>query len=462
MITCKDIFNLKQCTFVNFDKIFNRKFSGVSIDSREIKSKEIFIALEGENSDGHNYIRNVFEKKVALAIVNESWYIKNINNFKEESFAVVENTTLALGELAREYKKNFTIPVFCIGGSNGKTSTKDLAGNVLSQKYNVLKSEGNFNNHIGLPLTLLKLNKNHNFCLLEAGSNHFDELKYLCDIAEPDFGLVTNIGREHLEFFKNLDGVAKEEFSLYEYLLKEKDGTCLINLDDAYVRKYSNKVKSQNLFSYSYNYDSDVKGKFTGYTNNFEPEIEISYNKKRFKTKIATFGKHSIYNGIAAASIGLFFGLSVKQIKDGLSKFNSASSKRMEVSRKNIIVVNDAYNSNPDSVSLGLETIKEYKSKNQKHIVLADMLEMGKSAEKVHSDIGKLVKKMKFENLYTYGRDSYHIFKNAKGIKNNFYFKTKDELSDFLKLVVKKGDIVYVKGSRGMQMEDVVNSLLLN
>jgi UDP-N-acetylmuramoyl-tripeptide--D-alanyl-D-alanine ligase len=446
---------------VNFDKIYDSKFSGVSIDSRNIKPDEIFFAIAGENSDGHNYIKNVFDKKVKLAVVNENWFVKNRNKFKEKSFVIVDNTTLALGQFAKEYKKNFTIPVFCIGGSNGKTSTKDLIASVLSQKYNVLKSEGNFNNHIGLPLTLLKLNKKHNFCLLEIGSNHFNELKYLCEIAEPDFGLITNIGREHLEFFKDLDGVAKEEFTLFDYLINEKDGTCFINLDDKYIRKYSRKINSENSFTYSYNYDSDVKCKFLEFTKKFEPVIEVTYNNKSFKTNIATFGMHSILNGIAAVSAGLFFGLSNKQIKEGLSKISSVSSKRMEVGEKNgVTIINDAYNSNPESIRLGLVTIKRFKTKGKKHIVLSDMLEMGDSSEKVHSEIGKLVRQMKFENLYTYGKFAYKIFENAKGIKNNYNFKTKEELSDFLKLILKKDDIVYVKGSRGMKMEDVVNSLL--
>ena len=463
MIKYKDILNLKQSTIINPEKLNKNGFSGVSIDSRKINANEIFIAIEGENSDGHDYIKSVFDKKVKLAMVNESWFEKNKNKFRNKSFIIVKNTTLSLGQLAKEHKKNFAIPVFCIGGSNGKTSTKDLTASVLSQKFNVLNNEGNFNNHIGLPLTLLKLNKKHDFCLLEAGSNHFNELNYLCDIAEPDFGLVTNIGREHLEFFKNLDGVAKEEFTLYNYLINEKHGTCFANLDDKYVRKYFSKTKYQNIFSYSYNFDSDVKGKITEFTGNFEPVIELRYNKKSFKTKIATFGLHSIFNGIAAASVGLFFGLSIKQIKDGLTNFKSMSSKRMEVNNNNgVTIINDAYNSNPESVRLGLATMKKYKSKGKKHIVLADMLEIGKISGKVHSEVGKLVKHMKFENLNTFGEYAYDIFKNAKGVKNSFYFKSKNELSDFLKLIVKKGDVVYVKGSRGMKMEEVVNSLLIN
>jgi UDP-N-acetylmuramoyl-tripeptide--D-alanyl-D-alanine ligase len=459
MITCKDIFNLRNCSFINFDKIFDRKFSGVSIDSRNINSKEIFIAIKGENTDGHKYISTVFGKKVTFAIVNENWYSINKNNYKGKAFVVVEDTTLALGQLAKEFKKNFAIPVLCVGGSNGKTSTKDLIYSVLSQKYNVLKTEGNFNNHIGLPLTLMKLNKKNNFCLLEVGSNHFNEINYLCDIAEPDFGLVTNVGKEHLEFFKNLNGVAKEEFTLYDYIRKEKDGTCFFNLDDNYIRNYAKRVNISNRFSYSYNQSSNVNGKFLGYNRNFEPVIEVSYNKKSFRTKIPTFGKHSIYNGIAAATIGLFFGLSTRQITKGLSGYKPANTKRMEISKsKNVIIVNDTYNSNPDSVRLGLETIKEHNTKGKKHIVLSDMLEMGESSEKVHSEVGKLVKNMKFENLYTFGDMSYNIFKKADGVKNNFYFDSKAELSDFLKLVVKEGDIIYIKGSRGMKMEEVVDA----
>ena len=232
MIKICELIQLEGCKVINAGKIGNKTVKGVSIDSRVITQNEIFIAVKGESTNGHKYIRDVFRKGVKVAGVERNWFKKNKHEFSKKTFVIVNDTIEALGGLARNHKNTFNIPVLCIGGSNGKTTTKDLVSAVLSKKYKVHKTIGNFNNHIGLPLSLLKLNKTHEFCVLEVGANHFKEVKYLCDIAEPDYGLVTNIGKEHLEFFGNIRGVAKAEFELYDYLIsKKKDSLCFLNFD---------------------------------------------------------------------------------------------------------------------------------------------------------------------------------------------------------------------------------------
>jgi UDP-N-acetylmuramoyl-tripeptide--D-alanyl-D-alanine ligase len=464
LIKLDEILRLSKCDFINPGNKRIDYFNGVSIDSRKIKSGELFIAIKGENKDGHNYLQQVFKNKVKCALVNREWYRKNKNKSGSNILFVVEDTVKSLGELARIHRNNFSVPVICIGGSNGKTTTKDLTGLLLKSKYNVLVSEGNYNNHIGLPLTLLKLNKSHELCVLEAGSNHFGEIKYLCEISEPNFGLVTNIGREHLEFFKTTEGVAKEEFSLYDYLLCDTKGNvCFANFDDPVIKRYFGDKDKKRIFTYSYNYKTDVIGKFAGFDGNFQPEIEITHNSKKFNVKIPTFGLHSVYNGLSAAAVALYFGISGKQIRKAFAGYKSLSSNRMQIINKDgIIIINDTYNSNPDSVKLGLETIKRYRNKNNKHIVLADMLEMGKASIREHKEVGRLIREMKFDNLYTYGKDSYHTFLSAGKIKNNFYFEKQDDMSSFLRNVVKEGDVVYVKGSRGMRMENIVTNLINN
>jgi UDP-N-acetylmuramoyl-tripeptide--D-alanyl-D-alanine ligase len=459
MIKIEELEKLDHVLLYNFDKLKKRSFPGAGIDSRTLKKDAIFFAIKGENTDGHNYIRQIFDKKASLAVVKESWFKKNKDKFKNKIFIVVKDTTGSLGQLANIHRKRFDIPVLCIGGANGKTTTKDLAASVLSRKYNILKTEGNFNNHIGLPLTLLRLKKSHEFCVLEVGCNHFGEVKYLCEVAEPDYGLVTNIGKEHLEFFKSLSGVAKAEFELYDFLKKKDTGLSFFNLDDDHIRKYGKKLKRK--FTYSYKYKSDVKGISKGYIKKFEPEIKIKYKGKEFDTAISTFGKHSIFNGLAAASVGLYFGVKITDIKKALGNFKAASSKRMEFKEsRGVIVINDSYNSNPESVKMGLESLKGFQSKGDKYIVLSDMLELGASSGKEHSATGKLVRKMGFKNLYTTGKESYKTFLNAKGVKNNFYFHLKNDLIEMLLKNIRKGDIIYIKGSRGMKMEEVANSIL--
>jgi UDP-N-acetylmuramoyl-tripeptide--D-alanyl-D-alanine ligase len=460
MISIKNILKLEGRK-INFEKINFKNFFGVSIDSREIRKNILFIAVKGETTDGHNYISDVFKKGAAAAIVNEKWYSKNKNIYKGKVFIVVKDTVKSLGELAKIHLQKFTIPVLFIGGSNGKTTTKDIISAVISKGFNVLKNNGNLNNHLGLPLTVLNLDSYHNMCVLEAGSNHFNEIKYLCEIGKPGYGLITNIGREHLEFFKNLDGVAKEEFSLFDYLInKRNQGVCFMNFDDDYTRKYFAKNKPGRYFSYSYNYNTNVKAKFIKYSSDFKPEIKLIYKNETISVKVNTFGKHSVYNALAAASVGLYFGLSLKQIKEALENYIPVSSKRMEITDKNgLLIINDAYNSNPDSVKIGLETLKEYKTKGSVHLVIADMLELGRSSKKEHFGIGKLIKKMGFDNLYTFGKESISIFNGAKGLKNNFYFDDKEDLSKLLLKTVKKGDVIYFKGSRGMKLEEVVEKI---
>ena len=462
MLNTDDLLQVEHTGQYNFDRLKRRRFRGVSIDSRKINKDEIFFAITGEVTDGHRYIDEVFRKKVQIAVVNDGWYKKHKNKYKNNILLTVKDTTLALGSFANIHRNNFNIPVLCIGGSNGKTTTKDLTSAVLSQKYKVLKTEGNFNNHIGLPLTLLRLSAVHNFCVLEIGCNHYGEVKYLCSIAEPGYGMITNIGKEHLEFFRDLKGVAKAEFELFDYL-KEKEGIIFINQDDKFIKNYSKGIKHEKKFSYSYMHNTDVKGRSKGFNKNYEPEIEIICGERKFKTYISTFGKHSVYNGLAAAAAGLYFKVSMTGIKKALENFKPSSSKRMEILKvKGMTVINDTYNSNPESVKMGIETMMEFRTKGRKFAVLSDMLELGNASRKEHSDIGKYAELSGLENLYTFGKESYYTFYNAKKVKNNFYFENKEDMTEMLRKNLKRDDIIYVKGSRGMKMEEVVKGITEN
>jgi UDP-N-acetylmuramoyl-tripeptide--D-alanyl-D-alanine ligase len=462
VIKAEDFFRIATEGFYNIEKVDKYSFESAEIDSRRVKDTQIFFAIKGDNTDGHKYLQEVFKKGVKLAVVEKKWFLKNKKDFKKSSFIVVSNTILSLGSLAQKHLERFNIPVLCIGGSNGKTTTKDLVSCVLSQRYRILKTEGNFNNHIGLPLTLLRLNESYDFAVLEVGCNHFGEIKYLCEISKPQYGMITNIGREHLEFFKTVSGVAKAEFELYDYLKKNNE-FCFCNIDDAHIKKYSGKLKKEKRFTYSNKKSADVTGKFVKFNKNFEPELNITYKKKSFNVTVATFGKHSVVNGLAAVSAGLYFGISPVKIKKALKEFKPTSSKRMEVIKKNgLTIINDAYNSNPDSVKMGLETIKDFNTKANKYAVLSDMLELGKASKKEHSYIGSLAAKLKLENLITTGQESLFTHKAAKSVINNLYFEKKSDLIDYLKNKVKAGDVIYVKGSRGMKMEEVVENLTQN
>lgn len=438
-----------------------KSFASVGIDSRSVKRSQIFFAIKGENQDGHKYIEDVVSKGVKAIVVSAARVNSLKQKFKDVLFIGVKDTTKSLGELAAGHLRKFNIPVLCIGGANGKTTTKDLISAVLRKKYNVLSTEGNFNNHIGLPLTLLKLKKSHQFCVLEVGTNHFGEINYLCEICRPNFGLVTNIGKEHLEFFKNEKGVAKAEFELYDYIVKNNNGFCFYNLDDKFIREYAAKNFIDGDVTYSYDFKAEFNAKFKGYDNKFQPEFEAKHRDGKFNSfKVSTIGRHSIYNGFAAYTAGMVFGVKVNDIKSALKNFEQESSKRMQVEKINgVTIINDSYNSNPDSVKMGLMTLLDMKSKGSIHVILADMLELGRASKKEHSDIGKLVSDYGFKNLYTFGEESFYTSKSATKVKSNFHFQDKEILSEILSSQVAKGDIVYVKGSRGMKLEDVVTNL---
>lgn len=440
-----------------------RQFKNVSLDSRTVTSGELFFAIKGEKHDAHQYLKQVFERGCQLAVVNKDWFFENGKNFYSNNFFVVEDTTLALGQFAREHKRRINPKTLVIGGSNGKTTTKEMIASVLLKKYKVLYTAGNFNNHIGVPLTLLRLTEKHQWCVLEIGCNHFNEINYLCQIAEPDYGLITNIGKEHLEFFKNKAGVAKAEFEMLDYFENSpKPKIFFANLEDHYIAQKVTTLKKTKVISYSYNKESTFKAKFCGYTKQFNPILSL-INKpyQKYLFEINAFGKHSIYNGLAAITTGLYFKVEPQKIIAALKHFKSGSNKRMEVINKNgITIINDTYNSNPDSVLLGLSTLAELPPNITKHIVLGDMLELGQSSIKEHTSIGKAIEKYKFPYLYTFGPHSSYTSQAVKKITFNKHFNDKLELIKNLKINLKKGDLVYVKGSRGMKMEEVVEALI--
>ncbi len=459
-LSLEDLKSLSKVRIINSSLLEKTKFSGVSIDSRRCTSSELFFAIKGERFDGHDFVENVLSRS-KCAVVSQKWFsgLKQTQkrSFKNKSLAVVPDTLKALGELANCHRRKFAIPVLAIAGSNGKTTTKDAVANVLSKKYNILKTEGNLNNELGVPLTLFRLNKNHELAVIELGTNHFGEIKRLCRIAEPQFGLLTNIGKEHLEFLKDIKGAAKAEGELVDYL-GTRYGVFFLNADDKYIKGMA-KGKELKIFSYGSSKNVSVSGRLTGFRG-FYPRIEISYGKKTIRTTLNNIGYQSYYSALSAAAAGFYFSVPVRLISGSLAGDPVGSGKRNQLLNINgVYVIDDTYNSNPDSVIAALENLKAYKTGGRKYIVLGDMLELGRSSIKEHKDSGRLVKKMKFENLYTYGDNSYETFSGAKGVKNNYHFLDKTTLADMLKLSVKRGDIVLVKGSRGMKMEEVIELL---
>ncbi len=453
-IGIEDLRKLSKSSIYNNTKADKISFSGVSIDSRSCKKGDLFFAVKGERFDAHDFVKDVLKKGIKGAVVQKKWFREQHKGFfKKYLLVIVDDTVKSLGELASIYRSKFVVPVLAVGGSNGKTTAKEFIAGVLSKKFNVLKTEGNFNNEYGVPLTLFRLNKNHEFCVIETGANHFGEIDNLCNIAKPQFGIITNVGKEHLEFFKDVRGAAKAECEMVDYLYSNY-GMLFLNKDDRYLTEKAVKTRIKN-FSFGKSGKADVKGRVKKF-DGFNPVVEIKYGKEKFTAKLKMIGSQSFEAALCASAAGFYFGMKKEQIKKALEKIDIIKNKRNELKNKNgVWVIDDTYNSNPDSVKVALDNMKRFKVKGKKYIVLADMLELGKVSKKEHNGTGKLVKELGFENLYTYGSESYNTFTGARGLKNNFYFSDKQTLIEFLKLNLREDDLVLVKGSRSMKMEEV-------
>ncbi|MBI4548492.1 MAG: UDP-N-acetylmuramoyl-tripeptide--D-alanyl-D-alanine ligase [Ignavibacteriae bacterium] len=449
-LTIEEVLRLDHVTACNIEPLRGITFAGVSIDSRTIKQNELFFGIRGEKFDGNEFVKNGFEKGAACAVVEPQ---APFDLFSDRPFVVVHDATKALGRLANWYRRKFDIPFIAIAGSNGKTTTKEMIATVLQTKYQVLSTQGNLNNHVGVPQTLFRLDEKHDLAVIEIGTNHFGELKYLCEILEPTHGLITNIGREHLEFFKDLDGVAQAEGELFDAL--GSAGTGFVNRNDAYVVKLEKKMKKKIAYGFS-KPNVKVRGKFIGINEKACAAFSTTAKgRKPVNIQLTVPGKHSMYNALAAATVGLTFGVPAKNIQRALGTF-TALGKRMEVIHvSGITILNDTYNANPDSMLSALETLQAMKCSGKKIVILADMLELGEHSQQEHEHVGNVLNTYGIDCLLTFGTMSRHITERAKvGLK--FHYDRKNILSEYAVELVSPGDLVLVKGSRGMMMEDVV------
>ena len=456
-----DILQVKHNRAEEFDRS-PQTFTGISIDSRNVQPGSLFFALRGERLDGHNFLSNAVKLGAKAVVVENKWAEMNPSFLKALPVAklVVDDSVRALGELARNHRRMFKIPVLAVGGSNGKTTTKEMIRALLETKFEVLATEGNLNNHIGVPLTLFRLEQHHKIAVVEIGTNHPGEIGYLCSILEPTHGLITNIGREHLEFFHSVEGVAKAELELFEWLKANRgeNGFIFLNKDDPSLSRRSRMLHHTVSFGFSRK-EVDVRGADLQVNENGAPRFTIEAEKKSpLAVSLPVPGIHNALNALAAAAVGLSFNISASKIQHTLAMF-TAASKRMETVHVNgITLLNDTYNSNPDSVRAALETLGAMKTSGKKIAVLADMLELGEISEREHRLVADLVKSSGVEYLLTYGPLS-KATHDASTVQFKVHYDQKNILAEYLAELLTTGDTVLIKGSRGMKMDDVVTFL---
>lgn len=446
--TIEDLFNLPTAVIYNPDSYKNS--SKVFIDSREVEKNSIFIAVKGLKFDGHNFINEAVSNGATTVIINE----KKLDQFDDLNVTIitVKDTTKALGHLASLWREKLECKVIGITGSTGKTSTKDILAALLSTKFSVNKTIANNNNHIGVPLTILSTKKKHDFLIAELGTNHPGEIKYTADILQPDFALITNIGDSHIEFLKNRKGVLKEKGNLFK-AAKQRKGILFVNKDDKLLSGYEKGYKKR--ITYGINSKANVKAKVLGYDKKSRAEVKLNYNSSTFKVKLPIYGIQAVMNYLAAVSIALEAGLTKKELKTATKKLRGTIGRLNVIEFEHFTIVDDTYNSNPESTISALEMLRHYSSRKRKIALLGDMFELGKKKDELHKKLAAEVKKNKVDELYTIGpamrKMNYNIVNNGIAKK---HFNKRETLKKFLSGFDKENSIILVKGSRGMKMEE--------
>lgn len=432
---------------------------GVVIDSRQVESGYLFVAIPGEKVDGHKFIPDVFAKGAA-AVLSEQQLEDPAG-----PYILVESTTKALRDLAEYYRKSLDIKVVGITGSVGKTSTKEMIASVLSEKYRVLKTEGNYNNEIGLPLTIFKIRAEHEVAVLEMGISEFGEMHRLATMANPDICVITNIGLCHLENLKTRDGILKAKTESFAHL--KKDGIAILNGDDdklSTVRQVGDKEPVFYGMEEKMEYREDAKKSVyaTGVENLglYGMQARIHTPEGERDVRIPIPGEHNVYNALAATAVGLSLGLSLDQISSGILKAKTIGGRTNLLNTGSMTVIDDCYNANPVSMKASIDVLAT--AEGRKIAVLGDMGELGENEKKLHYEVGEYLAKKEIDVLFCAGELSEEIAKAAQKESKTcevYYFKTRDALLEQLLSFLKKGDTVLVKASHFMEYPKIVKAL---
>jgi len=432
----------------------------VCTDSRQAKAGDLFFAIRGEKFDGHDFLGEVAAKNVAAVVIGKS-KIHNSNSKAAADVAalVVDDARIALGKLAAAYRRQFDLPVVCVCGSNGKTTVKELLASVLQRKFLTLASEASFNNDIGVPLTLLRIEKTHQAAVLEAGTNHPGELAPLVKMIQPKFGVLTNIGREHLEFFGDVAGVAREEGSLAEFL--PADGKLFVNGDNDWTEKIIARTKAR-VVRVGLGKENDwcaekIRLDKSGVT------FRVTAAKDEFcgEYRINLLGRHQAVNALSAIAAGAELGLNRAEIQGGLDDCKPPKMRLQFWEANGVRVLDDAYNANADSTIAALETLCDLPLQGRRVAVLGDMEELGAHSEAAHTEVGKCAAELKIGQLFAVGRMAAITAKAARdgGLTRVIEFENVEAAVRAVRSFLKAGDVVLLKASRASRLERIAETL---
>lgn len=414
------------------------KCNSVSIDTRKIEPNSLFVAIKGDNFDANTFAKEALEKGASYVIIdNDTYYI-------DQRTILVKNSLEALQELAKFHRDYLKLPIIALTGSNGKTTTKELIHVVLSKKFNTKATVGNLNNHIGVPLTLLSFNSQTEIGIVEMGANHKKEIEFLCNLAKPDFGYITNFGKAHLEGFGGVEGVIEGKSEMYNYL-SENDKLCFINLEDPIQVQKSKALKS---YSFGVNKESaniNIK------SIEANPFVVIKYSNTVISSHL--IGLYNSNNINAAITIGKYFEVDDVAIKEALESYIPENNRSQLLTKGTNQIILDAYNANPSSMAVAIENFIQLDKLN-KIAILGDMFELGAESLAEHKSIVNLLSEEEKTICYFIGKDFYH----NKMDKNNFYFfESFEQFTEVLKQNKFEDQMILIKGSRGMALERTLN-----
>jgi UDP-N-acetylmuramoyl-tripeptide--D-alanyl-D-alanine ligase len=440
----------------------NTLFQGISTDSRTVTEGELFIALKGFRFDGHHYVLEALEKKAGGVVIEED-KVGDIrwNGYRAKAVIAVKDTLFALGNIALDWRRKYRTPLVALTGSNGKTTTKEMIAACLETTFPILKTKGNLNNLIGLPLTLLTLTEKERVVVLEMGMNVPGEIRRLTEIAEPDVGLITNIQEVHLEGMESLERLKEEKGELFRKM--RRDGTILVNQDDPRVVDLASDYPGQKI-TFGIEHPAEVMAKeirLGGVEGTF---FTLILEGEAMEIHLRLLGRHFIPNALSAIAVACLFGVEVKQVKEALENFKSIPM-RMEIVplKGGKTLINDAYNANPHSMELALETLVEAKGEGRAIAVLGDMLELGNFTKEAHEQLGEKVSELSIDFLLALGEEAPIVVESA--IRHGFplervrVVESHSEAISILKQMIQNGDWILVKGSRRMAMEKIVEGL---
>lgn len=448
-MTIDDVLKATGGELLSGDK--NKSFIDVVSDSRKVKEGVLFIPIIGEKFDGHEFIQAAFELGAAAVLTQ-----RDTELLIDKTIVKVKDTLRAYGDIAKYYKEKYNVPTVSVTGSVGKTTTKDMLASVLAKKYKTLKTQGNFNNEIGVPITVMSLEKEHEAAVIEMGMNHFGEIERLAEIASPNVAVITNVGLSHIENLGSREGIFKAKMEITKHF--SKDNTLIVNGDDDYLSMTKN-IGDYNIIYYGMsNPENDVYAK--DIQNNGLDGIKFVavVDDKEYEIEVNVPGQHNVYNALAAICVGREFDIPMNDIIDGIKNFKLTKMRMSVENYDGMVIINDCYNASPDSITAALGVLENAEGK-RKVAILGDVLEMGDFAEEAHYKLGEVVVQSGIDVLITAGENMKHLAKGATdcGMKNVVSFDKTLELCKYVKGNLKQGDVILIKASRGMHFEEIYN-----